>query len=97
MENFTTLDYSTLLELHIAQFEPDASQQMIFEGTWKLQPVSGQETSSHFFRIVVPIPSNQSPMTGRVIAMKQALEQLAREIANKQQVTTSHSSSAAHW
>ncbi|MCE9520605.1 MAG: PqiC family protein [Verrucomicrobia bacterium] len=96
VENFTTLDYSTLLELQITQFEPDNSSQMILQGTWKLQPVSGEETSAHFFRIVVPIPSNPSPMTGRVNAMNQALESLAREIANKLQVTISHSSVAGH-
>lgn len=94
VENFTTLDYSTLLELQIIQFEPDNSSQMILQGTWKLQPVSGEETSAHFFRIVVPIPSNPAPMTSRVIAMNKALESLAREIASKRQVTVSPSAAA---
>ena len=33
VENFTALDYTNLLELKIARFEPDASNQMILQGT----------------------------------------------------------------
>lgn len=82
VEHFTTLDYTALLELEIARFEPDTSSRMILQGTWKLQPVSGSETSAHFFRIAVPISSSPSSMTDRVVAMNEALELLAREIAN---------------
>jgi uncharacterized protein len=85
VENFTTLDYTFLLELQISRFDPDTASQMIFQGTWKLQPVSGGEASAHFFRIAVPIPSSPSSMAGRVVAMNEALERLAREIANKRQ------------
>lgn len=83
VESFTTLDYTSLLELKIARFEPDASNQLILQGTWKLQPVTGQETSTHFFRLIVPITPTLSPMNDRVTAMNQALEQLARQIASK--------------
>ncbi len=83
VESFTTLDYTTLLELKIAKFEPDAANQLILEGTWKLQPVTGQETSTHFFRLSVPIAVTPSPMAARVRAMNEALEQLARQIAGK--------------
>ncbi|MEQ1751547.1 MAG: PqiC family protein [Prosthecobacter sp.] len=80
VESFTTLDYAHLLELKITQFEPDAADQMILQGTWKLQPVTGKETSPHFFRLSVPIPITELPMTARVTAMNQALEQLSRQI-----------------
>ncbi len=80
VENFTTLDYTKLLEIRIAQFEPNTSNQMIFQGTWKLESVSGQTDRTHFFRIVVPIPETSNPMTAHVAAMDEALEQLARQI-----------------
>lgn len=83
VESFTTLDYTTLLELKIDRFEPDAAHQMILQGTWKLQPVTGQETSTNFFRLSVPMPATASPMAVRITAMNQALEQLARQIASK--------------
>ncbi len=84
VENFATLDYDTLLEMNITQFEPDAANQMILQGTWKRQPVTGKETSPHFFRLIVPIPTTPAPMSDRVTAMNQALEQLARQIVNQQ-------------
>ncbi len=82
--NFASLDYTTLLEMNIAQFEPDDANQLILQGTWKRQPVNGKETSSHFFRISVPLPISPAPMAARVTAMNQALEQLARQIATQQ-------------
>lgn len=84
VENFTTLDYATLLEINITQFEPDASNQMILQGTWKLQPVSGAETSAHYFRFVLPLTPLPSAMNDRVNAMNRALEQLARQISGRQ-------------
>ncbi len=84
VENFASLDYTTLLEMNIAQFEPDDANQMILQGTWKQQPVTGKETSGHFFRIIVPIPISPAPMSARVTAMNQALEQLARQIISQQ-------------
>jgi len=84
VENFTTLDYTSLLEINITQFEPDTSNQMIFQGTWKLQPVSRVETSPHYFRFVLPLNPLPSAMGDRVTAMNQALEQLARQIVNHQ-------------
>jgi uncharacterized lipoprotein YmbA len=81
VESFTTLDYTTLLELKIAQFEPDTANQLVLQGTWKLQPVTGKETSTHFFRLVVPVPPDPSAISARVTAMNQVLEQLARQIA----------------
>lgn len=84
VEHFATLDYTTLLEMNIAQFDPDDANQMILQGTWKRQPVTDKETSGHFFRITVPIPNSSAPMSARVTAMNQALEQLAQQIIKQQ-------------
>jgi uncharacterized lipoprotein YmbA len=81
VEHFVTLEYTSLLEIRIARFEPDVSNQMILEGTWKRQPVKGGETSNHFFRIRTSIAPSSPPIAARVNAMNMALEQLAREIA----------------
>lgn len=87
VENYLTLDYDTVLEIRLAQFEPDASNQLVLQGTWKLQPVTGRETSSHFVRIAVriavPVAAAASPMAGRVAAMNLALARLARQITSK--------------
>lgn len=80
VQNFTTLDYATLLELKVARFEPDAANQMVLQGTWKLQPVDGQVARTRFFLIQIPIPADPNTMRVRVIAMNQALERLARQI-----------------
>lgn len=81
VERFTTLEYTHLLELRITQFEPDAKNSLMLQGSWKLQPVSGQEASDHSFRIAVPLASERADMKSRVIAMNQALLRLARDIA----------------
>jgi uncharacterized lipoprotein YmbA len=83
VENFTSLDYTALLELNIIRFEPDEANSLILQGTWKLQPVNGKGTRSHFFRIAVPIPAAPDAMGGRVTAMNQALVRLARQIVNQ--------------
>jgi len=84
VENFTTLDYPTLLELDITQFDPGGTNTLILKGTWKLQPVNGKPIPAHFFRIELPIPSTTDSSAGRIIAMNRALESLARQIvANK--------------
>ena len=79
--SFSTLDYSWLLEIQVVQFELDAANRMVLQGTWKLQPVSGRESHTRFFHIEVPVPPAPEVMTGRVTAMDQALEILARRIA----------------
>jgi len=83
VENFTTLDYTQVLELKIAQFDPDPAGTLILQGTWTLQPVTGAPAPAHFFRITIPgsPPAEAAPMAQRVPAMNQALEQLARQIA----------------
>ncbi len=84
VESFTSLDYTTLLELKIAQFEPDTANQMVLQGTWKLQPVTGGEAHTHYFRLLIPVPPDPTSLRARVTAMNQALEQLSRQIARTQ-------------
>lgn len=84
VKNFVTLDYQTLLELRISRFEPDADGNVIFDGTWKLQPVSGPVATTRSFTTTVPIsgPGDPTgPQTARIRAMNEALARLAREIA----------------
>jgi len=80
VESYTTLDYTTLLEIKITQFEPDTTNQMALQGTWKLQPVTGKETSAHYFSLHIPVLADPSAISARVTAMNQALELLARLI-----------------
>ena len=83
VENFVTLDYQTMLEVRVSRFEPDASNNVIFECTWKLQPVAGRVASTHPFSTSVPVtPADTAlDLSGRVTAMNEALARLAREIA----------------
>jgi uncharacterized lipoprotein YmbA len=86
VENFITMDYQTLLEIRVSRFEPDVSGQMVLDCTWKLQPVAGRLAQIHSFLTVVPISvqgDEKSPgvLTGRVVAMNEALARLSREIA----------------
>lgn len=80
VERFTTLEYTDLLELRVTQFEPDAENTLLLQGTWKLQPVIGNEVGSHFFRIAVPMKADPPAAKDRVAAMNQALLRLAQEI-----------------
>jgi len=83
VENFVTLDYQTLLEIRVSRFEPDASNNVVLECTWKLQPVSGRLASTRPFSTCVAIvpPDTATDLSGRVVAMNEALARLAREIA----------------
>lgn len=84
VKNFVTLDYETLLELRISRFEPDTDGNVIFDCTWKLQPVSGPVATTRSFTTSVPIPGPgdpTGPQTGRIRAMNEALAHLARQIA----------------
>lgn len=83
VESFVTLDYQTLLEIRVSRFEPDSSGTLVFECTWKLQPVSGRVAPPRPFRTTVVISPADSPrnLSGRIAAMNEALARLAREIA----------------
>lgn len=80
VESFTTLDYTDLLELSITQFEPDTENQMILQGTWKIQKVAGKESNSQCFRLVIPAAISEPSMAERIASMNQELESLARQI-----------------
>lgn len=79
--DFISLDYTGLLELRIAQFDPDATGSMILECTWRVQPVRGSDVAFRSFRTVVFIAPTLPPMSGRISAMNEALGRLARDIA----------------
>lgn len=83
VESFVTLDYQTLLEIRVSRFEPDSPGNLVFECTWKLQPVSGRVVNTRPFRTSVLISPADSAkdLSGRVAAMNEALARLAREIA----------------
>jgi uncharacterized lipoprotein YmbA len=81
VDDFIALEYSHLVEIRISQFDPDAAGNLIFRCSWKAQPVTGGDVRSQSFSTVVPIPPTKAPMTGRITAMNEALEQLARVIA----------------
>jgi len=81
VQRFTTLDYSHLLELRIAQFENDSASRMVLRGAWKLQSVTGADASEHVFRITVPLTADATDVKSRVKAMNEALLRLAREIS----------------
>lgn len=86
VESFVTLDYQTLLEIRVSRFEPDSPGNLVLECTWKLQPVSGRVANTRPFRTSVPISPADSAkdLSGRVVAMNEALARLAREIARSQ-------------
>lgn len=79
--DFITLDYKSILELRVAQFDPEASGAMVLECTWRVQPVKGGDTNFRSFRTEVPVTPTIPPMSGRISAMNEALERLARDIA----------------
>ncbi|MEI6178223.1 MAG: PqiC family protein [Verrucomicrobiota bacterium] len=86
VESFVTLDYQKLLEIRISRFEADASNNIVLECTWKLQPVTGRVADTRTFQTMVPVSAADSAITsaalaGRVSAMNEALARLSRVIA----------------
>lgn len=82
IDNFVTLEYTSLLELRISQFESDASDRVVLQCTWKLQPVRGLPVQARNFRTEVPFtPTTKEDLSPRIGAMNEALERLSREIA----------------
>lgn len=76
--NFTTKDYSSLVEVRIDRFDPVSDRLLLLECTWKTQPVEGGDAASKAFRTEVEF---DGLMPGRVQAMNVALGRLSREIA----------------
>lgn len=83
VENFVTLDYQTLLEIRVSRFEPESPNTLVFECTWKLQPVVGGVANTRAYRTTVEIRPADSPkdLSGRIAAMNEALARLSREIS----------------
>lgn len=83
IDNFVTLEYSSLLELRISQFEPADHDHVVLACTWKLQPVHGRPLQPRSFRTEVPFTPSQDKMdlAPRIEAMNEALARLSRVIA----------------
>jgi uncharacterized lipoprotein YmbA len=81
IDDFIAMDYTHLVEVSIAQFDPDSAGNLVLRCTWKAQPVTGIEVKSQSFSTLIPMREAKSPMTARIRAMNEALEQLARTIA----------------
>lgn len=83
--NFITQDYSALIEIRFERLDPTPDGSLLLECTWKLQPIAGGDASPKAFRTLVPIaPASEgssNKMSGRIVAINQALEQLSRRIA----------------
>ncbi len=78
---FVALDYDRLLELRIERCEPGPDGSLVFEAAWKLQPVTGPDTSFRSFRTVVP--TGATTAAAQIAATNEALARLARAIAAK--------------
>jgi uncharacterized protein len=79
-DSFVTADYTSLLEVRIHKFDPDASGMLVLECDWRLQPLAGGDVDPIPFRTAVPVAPGGSPMSGRLAAMDEALAQLARTV-----------------
>jgi uncharacterized protein len=79
--SFITRDYTALVEIRIDRFDPAADGSLLFECTWKLQPVAGGDAAPKAFRTVIPVPPSADPVGARIPAMNEALGRLARTIA----------------
>lgn len=81
--DYVTLEYTSLVEMRIVKFDPDASGNMVLECTWKVQPVRGGDVPFRSFHTEVPVETTIPAATGRVNAMNEALASLAREISRR--------------
>lgn len=78
IQNFTTLDYSHLIDIKITRFEQNDTGEMVLECTWSAHVVKSKAapTTRRFTTTVSPA----IPAANRVAAMNQALFQLAQQI-----------------
>ncbi len=81
IDNYVSLDYASLLELRISKFESDASNNIVLDCTWKVQPVRGRPLQPRNFHTEVPFDGASPGMSSRIAAMNEALARLARTIA----------------
>jgi uncharacterized lipoprotein YmbA len=79
--NFIARDYTALVEVRIERFDPAPDGSLLFQCTWKLQPVGGGDTSPKAFRTSIPIdPASPDPFSSRIKAMNEALARLAKTL-----------------
>jgi len=88
VDDFITLDYTALVEIKIAQLDPDEANNLILDCTWSIHDVHGESSTSHAFKTSVPIAAaatadTETRMRAHVTAMNEAIARLARDIAAK--------------
>jgi hypothetical protein len=85
--SFITRDYTALVEIRIERFDPQPDGSLLFECTWKLQPMGGGDAAPKSYRTTVPVTPSLDPaagsQSGRIVAMNEALARLSRTIAGK--------------
>ncbi|MFD2256458.1 membrane integrity-associated transporter subunit PqiC [Luteolibacter algae] len=84
--NFITRDYTDLVEIRIERFDPLPDGSLVLECTWKVQPINGGDASPKPFKTIVPIQAGKAEglnvgMSGRIVAMNEALARLSRTIS----------------
>ena len=80
--SFITRDYTHLVEIRIERFDPQPNGALLFECTWKLQPLASGDAAPKAYRTTVPLPAS-ADRSARVVAMNEALVRLSRVIAGK--------------
>lgn len=86
-KNFVARDYNKLVEIRIDRFDPLPDGSMALECTWKAQGIGEGEAAPKSFRTVVPVRDvlvgegvEGFEMSGRVVAMNEALRRLSVDI-----------------
>jgi uncharacterized lipoprotein YmbA len=79
--SFISKDYSSIVEIRIDRFDPSSEGVLLLECTWKIQSAEGSGDLTKSFRSEVIFNSQSDPITNRIKAMNEALENLSKEIA----------------
>ena len=79
--SFINQEYSSVVEIRIDRFDPSPEGVLLLDCTWKAQAVEGGDASARVFRTEVAFDPSVDRMSRRIVAMNEALSQLAREIA----------------
>lgn len=84
INNFVSLEYGSLVEIRVSQFEPVDADHVVLACTWKAQPVRGRPLQPRNFRTEVPFTpsSDKMDLSPRIAAMNEALARLSRAIAH---------------
>lgn len=87
VENFISQEYATLVEIRVDRFEATSDGVVVFECTWKAQPVPGNDVGTKPYRVTLPFQHSGLNHKERgqacVAVMNEALERFSREIAKQ--------------